>query len=196
MPFAPLAHLDALTRLAFACGLVWTLSEVRLMWRQRSRRTGARGQDRGSLFWIILPAAGGIALAAIDLLLFPYMPFAIGWRWLGLVLWAAGLGLRRWSIAVLGRFFTVDVSIHGEQRLIEDGPYRWLRHPSYTGFSLILAGLGLLAGKWTTVGLLLLTPAPGLFWRLRVEEAALHQAFGDAYAAYARRTWRLFPGLY
>lgn len=191
-----LPHLDALTRLAYGCGVIWALTEAQLMLRQRSRRTGAKGQDRGSLILIILPAVLGIALACGDLILHPYLPFAPAWRWVGLGLWALGLGLRRWAIAVLGRFFTIDVSIHGEHKLIQDGPYRWLRHPSYTGFAMILAGIGLLTGHAPALALILLPAAPGLFWRIRVEEGALRSAFGPAFDDYAKRTWRLIPAIY
>ena len=166
------------------------------MLRQRSRRTGAKAQDRGSLVLIVLPTVLGIAVAAIAILIWPYTPLAPVWRWLGFACWALGLGLRQWSIAILGRFFTIDVAIHGEHRLIDDGPYRIFRHPSYTGFALVLLGLGLMTGSSLAVALSLLPPAPGLIWRIRIEEAALRQAFGQAFDDYARRTWRLIPGIY
>jgi protein-S-isoprenylcysteine O-methyltransferase len=191
-----IAHLDNLTRLAYACGVTWAFTEVLVMVRQRSRRTGAKGQDRGSLVLIILPAVLGIALACLDIVLRPYTPIADAWRWLGFACWALGLGLRRWAIAALGRFFTVDVSIHGEHQLIQNGPYRWLRHPSYTGFAMILAGIGLMTGHPLALALFLLPPAPGLFWRIRVEEGALRAAFGPTFEAYAKRTWRLIPAIY
>jgi protein-S-isoprenylcysteine O-methyltransferase len=196
MILSGIPHLDSLTRLAYICGLIWTLTEIRLMLRQRSRRTGAKTQDRGSLVLIVLPAFVGIGLACLDIVLRPYTPFAPIWRWLGLGLWALGLGIRQWAIAVLGRFFTIDVSIHGEHKLIQDGPYRLLRHPSYTGFALILLGMALMTGKPLAIALMLLPPFLGLLWRIRVEEGALRQAFGEVFDEYSRHTWRFIPGLY
>jgi protein-S-isoprenylcysteine O-methyltransferase len=190
------AHLDTLAYVAYACGLVWAMTEVRLMISQRSRRTGARQQDRGSLALIVVPAILAITYACFDVWLHPYTPLPIVVRVAGLPLYIGGLALRQWSIAVLGRFFTIDVAIHGEQRLIEDGPYRLLRHPSYTGFAMILLGLGLMVGKPLAVALALLAPLPGLIRRIQVEEMALRQAFGAAFDAYAKRTWRLIPGLF
>ncbi|MBC7544407.1 MAG: isoprenylcysteine carboxylmethyltransferase family protein [Candidatus Sericytochromatia bacterium] len=193
---APGAHLDSIANGAYACGVIWTVTEVRLMIAQRSRRTGASPQDRGSLAMIVVPAIAAIAYAGLDVWLHPYLPIPLGFRALGFPVFVAGLALRQWSIAVLGRFFTVDVAIHGEHRLIEEGPYRLLRHPSYTGFAMILLGIGLMAGKPMALALVLLAPLPGLIRRIQVEEQALRQAFGPSFDAYAKRTWRLMPGVF
>ena len=141
-----------------------------------------------------MPAILAITCACVDVWLHPYVPMAFGLRVLGPLFFAGGLALRQWSITVLGRFFTIDVAIHGEHRLIEDGPYRFLRHPSYTGFAMILLGLGLMIGK--PLAVVLLAPLPGLIRRIQVEENALRQAFGASFDAYAKRTWRLIPGVF
>ncbi len=67
-------------------------------------------------------------------------------RWpifvLGVAVMASGLVIRAWAIVLLGRFFTNDVRVHPGQTVVDTGPYRWVRHPSYTGLILILIGLG------------------------------------------------------
>ena len=78
-------------------------------------------------------------------------------------------------------------------RIIDDGPYRLLRHPSYAGSLLTLAGLGLALGNWLSLLAAVLGALVGFTRRMRIEEATMQARFGDAYTAYARRTWRLVP---
>src|SRR5438445_543754 len=102
---------------------------------RRSRDpTGVR-QDRGTLrvLWIviILSITAGVMVGRnFRGAVFPDRQLV---GLIGVVLFIAGLALRWWSIIKLGRFFTVDVTIARDHELIEAGPYRWLRHPSYTG---------------------------------------------------------------
>ena len=73
------------------------------------------------------------------------------------------------------------------------GPYRVLRHPSYTGLILIVAGLGLAFGSWVGAAVALLIVFAGMLPRIRVEERALARAFGTDDADYASSTARLLP---
>jgi protein-S-isoprenylcysteine O-methyltransferase Ste14 len=116
-------------------------------------------------------------------------------RYAGVVLLVFGGVLRIWPMFVLGRRFSGLVAIQPGHELVTDGPYRYLRHPSYLGMLLGLIGwalvfrssVGLLA---TALGLLLLVD------RIEAEESLLASQFGSAYAEYRQRTWRLVPGLY
>ena len=65
----------------------------------------------------------------------------------GVVLFVAGLILRWWAIIILGRFFTVDVTIEKDHELVERGPFRIVRHPSYTGVLLAFVGLASIAAE-------------------------------------------------
>lgn len=60
----------------------------------------------------------------------------------------AGMLLRAWSIRVLAGFFTVDVTIAADHRLIRSGPFRWVRDPSYTGRLLTVLGFLCALGSW------------------------------------------------
>ena len=79
---------------------------------------------------------------------------------------------------------------------MDDGPYRLVRHPSYAGLLLEFAGLGIVLGTWAGLAVILVPILAALVRRMNVEEAALRQGLGEAYAAYVQRTRRLVPGVY
>ena len=107
-----------------------------------------------------------------------------------------GLLFRWWSIRVLGRFFTVDVATGEDQTIIHSGPYRWLRHPSYTGALTSFLGMALCQGDGVSMLVLFVPVLAAFLHRIRIEERVLAQAFPDNYPAYARDTARLLPGIW
>jgi len=123
-----------------------------------------------------------------------------GARWplfvLGLALMCAGIALRQWAVVLLGRFFTVDVRVHAEQTVVERGPYRWLRHPSYTGMIVTFVGIGLALGNWAALALLVVVPTAGFVVRIRAEERALLDGLGEPYRRFAATRARLIPGVW
>jgi protein-S-isoprenylcysteine O-methyltransferase Ste14 len=176
----------------------WIVGEWRVRLRSHFTRSGSR-RDRGSLLVVVVGIfaglAGGFALAA--------NVHAAGMgaaRWplfvVGLVLAIAGIALRQWSVALLGRFFTVDVRVHPDQTVVDRGPYRWVRHPSYTGMILTLVGIGLALGNWASVAVLAVVPTAGLVVRIHFEERALLEGLGEPYRRYAAGRSRLFPRLW
>jgi protein-S-isoprenylcysteine O-methyltransferase len=116
--------------------------------------------------------------------------------WAGLALMWSGMGLRLWAITTLGRFFRTTVVVQDQHQLIRSGPYRLLRHPSYSGSILTLIGAGLAMDNWISLAAVLLGGAVAYFWRIRAEEAALGARFGDAYAKYRQGTWAVLPGVW
>jgi protein-S-isoprenylcysteine O-methyltransferase Ste14 len=116
-------------------------------------------------------------------------------RWLGVVLFAAGGGLRLWPVFILGRRFSGLVAIQPGHTLVTNGPYRIIRHPSYTGLLVNSLGWALVFRSGVGVVLTLLT-IPPLIARIRAEEALLRTQFAGEYDAYCARTWRLLPGVY
>jgi protein-S-isoprenylcysteine O-methyltransferase Ste14 len=113
----------------------------------------------------------------------------------GLAIMGVGIALRFSAVLVLGRFFTPVVMIGSDQHVVDTGPYRWIRHPSYTGALLTIAGVLLASANWVAlVGLL--PVVAGLLYRIKVEETALSEELGEPYRAYARRTKRLLPFIY
>jgi protein-S-isoprenylcysteine O-methyltransferase Ste14 len=111
----------------------------------------------------------------------------------GMVVLTAGLVLRGWSIKTLGSYFTGTVMVSSDQPVIAAGPYRVLRHPSYTGFLLACAGVGLASANWAGVAAMVLLPLAVFLWRIRAEESALVATLGDRYRTYAAQHKRLVP---
>ena len=163
---------------------------------KQGRRGGAVVQDHWTK-WIILvtvylAAASAVVIARSG----PGLrDFADNWWTLGLGVGVllAGAALRDWSILTLGRYFRREVTIEPGQRLVRRGPYRLLRHPSYTGLLLAFGGFGLALGSWVGAAVALLIVFVGMLPRIRVEERALAQAFGADYADYANSTARMLP---
>jgi protein-S-isoprenylcysteine O-methyltransferase len=121
-----------------------------------------------------------------------------GWMFasVGVVLFVAGLILRWWAIITLGRFFTVDVTIEKDHDLVERGPFRIVRHPSYSGVLLAFVGLALSMGNWAALLVILIPIGAAFIRRMNVEEDALSRALGPRYAEYMKRTKRLVPFVY
>ena len=111
----------------------------------------------------------------------------------GLVFFLAGLGLRGWSFAALGRYSTYGIVVSPAQPVVRTGPYRWLRHPSYTGGLLICSGVGLMSANWAGVAAMTLLPLAVTVWRIRLEETALLTGLGERYRGYACDRKRLVP---
>ncbi|MGH7982884.1 MAG: methyltransferase family protein [Candidatus Udaeobacter sp.] len=179
-------------------GLVYLISEFLLTVTRRSRsRTGTK-QDQSTLrvLWLIIVAsvAAGIYMASH----WPTaaLPHGRMFAFVGVVLFVAGLLLRWWAIITLGRFFTVDVTIEKDHELVERGPFRTLRHPSYTGVLLAFVGFALSLRNWAALLVVLLPIGTAFIHRMNVEEDALSRALGRRYADYMKRTKRLVPFLY
>jgi protein-S-isoprenylcysteine O-methyltransferase Ste14 len=118
-----------------------------------------------------------------------------GLRWLGLCLFAAGGTLRIWPVFVLGKRFSGLVAIQPGHSLVTSGIYAHIRNPSYLG--LLIGALGWALTFRSLVGVLLTALyLPPLVARMHAEEVLLRSHFGDTYAAYYARTWRLIPWLY
>jgi protein-S-isoprenylcysteine O-methyltransferase Ste14 len=113
----------------------------------------------------------------------------------GLALVAGGLELRRRAVAALGRRFTVRIVVERDHELVTAGPYRRIRHPNYAGLALVALGTALIMRSPLAVAVGAAVWLPCIALRTLHEEAALTRRFGPAYELYARRTWRLLPGV-
>jgi protein-S-isoprenylcysteine O-methyltransferase Ste14 len=149
--------------------------------------------------WVFAPI-GALSLGLA--LLPPYLDGRDRWTtadvvtpYVGLALLAAGGALRLAPVFVLGRRFTGLVAIQEGHRLETGGLYRVVRHPSYAGLLLFMAGYVLAFRCW--LGLLLVAAMLAvLVGRMNAEERLLESEFGEEYAAYRRHTWRLVPWVY
>ena len=115
---------------------------------------------------------------------------------LAVLTFGLGFSLRLWAIRTLGRLFTFEIGIRPEHRIIEEGPYRTLRHPSYTGYLGMALGMGLISSSWLFLGLVLTGVVLFFVVRIYSEEKMLLQHFGPAYREYQSRTKKLIPYLF
>ena len=184
--------------LSLKLGLVYLISELLLTVTRRSRsRTGTK-QDRSTLrvLWMVImvSVAAGVYVAGNwrEAALPHGQVFAVA----GVAMFVVGLVLRWWAIITLGRFFTVDVTIQKDHELVERGPFRLVRHPSYTGVLLAFVGFALSLRNWAALVVILVPIFVAFVRRMNVEEEALSQALGSRYTEYMARTKRLMPGVY
>jgi protein-S-isoprenylcysteine O-methyltransferase Ste14 len=185
-------------RLSLVLGLIYFLSELLLIVTRRSRsRTGTK-QDRSTLrvLWIVIMISIGAGVFIAGNWRAGALPYGRACAVTGTVVFAAGLIFRWWAIVTLGRFFTVDVTIEKDHELVERGPFRLVRHPSYTGVLLAFVGFALTLRNWGAILVVLVPIFVAFVRRMNVEEEALGRALGDEYVAYIRRTKRLIPGVY
>jgi protein-S-isoprenylcysteine O-methyltransferase Ste14 len=156
--------------------------------------------------WQIVVAMLSLLLIAVEVFLFPFLDarqdpdglLRVGtdWlRWVGVAAEAGGLALQVWAIVSLGRWFTLRVALLPGHELVRAGPYRLLRHPSYTGLFLWLVGLPLAFGSWGGV-VLVAVAMPFAILRMREEEALLQREFGAGFDVMQRETRRLIPYVY
>jgi len=173
-------------RLSGLVGLIYLISEILLTITRRGRSETGEKQDRSTLrvLWIVIAVSVTSAVFVAQNWRAGALPYGRMFEIAGVVLFVAGLIFRWWAIVTLGRFFTVDVTIEKDHELVERGPFRLVRHPSYTG--VLMAFVGWVLGPIFVAFLR----------RMRVEESALTEALGDQYRDYIRRTKRLVPGVY
>jgi len=178
-------------------GVGYLVLELFLLITRRGRASAKRG-DRGTLqaAWILILGScfTGFFLAR--------RITALNWSWKLVVayladfLLAAGIGVRIWAIRHLGKFFTVDVGIQPDHRVVQDGPYRLVRHPSYSGSLLSLTGIACLTFNWLGFFLIVICTFVAYALRIPVEEKVLREQFGSEYDQYAARTKKLIPWIY
>src|SRR5262249_4374628 len=113
--------------------------------------------------------------------------------WAGLAIGVFGSLFCLWAIYALGAFFTREVRVDSDQPVIDKGPYRLIRHPSFSGGMLSVLGIGLVLGNTISILCVTVFAAIGLAYRIHVEERALCRAIGEPYRNYMRRTKRLVP---
>ena len=175
----------------------WLLSEILLNRLMRSKNTSPKELDKNSLRWILLAIITSITMGIMSTLVisapFSHSHFV---RFMGLFLIIFGMGFRFFSIRTLGKFFTVDLAVHGDHRLIKNGLYKYIRHPSYTGSLISFLGFGLSLNNWIALIFILLPIIITFINRINIEERMLIDQFGAEYEEYRKTTKRLIPWIY
>lgn len=184
--------------LAWKLGLIFLLSEILLSLTCRSRSKTGTKQDRSTLgiIWLVIAVSITAGVLIAQNFRAAALPHGRIIASAGVLLFVAGLLLRWWAIITLGRFFTVDVTIEKDHKLVERGPFRIVRHPSYTGVLLAFVGLASSLCNWAALLVILVPIGAAFIHRMNVEEDALSRALGTRYAEYMTRTKRLVPFVY
>ncbi len=170
-------------------------------WRQLQRRKQVSGDYKGDDKYsgLVISVGSTILQVSAFALAFLWQPGAVpeeqrqAFFWGGLAVMASGTVLRIQCWAALGKCFTHTVTTAGDHQVINNGPYRFVRHPSYAGALLNLIGLGLCMGNYASVAVITLGSALMYTYRISVEEAALEAALGDKYRQFKLTRKRLIP---
>ena len=181
--------------------LIWSyLPESRIL---RAARRAQRGKDRALRDPSLRPLLRGQQVVIVIAMLLAFAAPSLAMRahrealfTVGLVVIVAASLLRRHCFRMLGADFRGDVTVRPDQPVVEQGAYRYLRHPSYLAAMLLYVGLGLCFTNWGTFALFMLAVPPLFVYRIHVEERALRERLGAPYVAYADRTKRLIPGVW
>ena len=167
-------------------------------WRLASVEAIVREEKGDRSFWAILPGFLVVFFAPpIEWMILPaILPHRLWNQFVGLFLILAALALQIWARTHLRGLYSGHVEIGSTHKLVQSGPYRFVRHPSYTGF--LLMALGMAVGYSSLVGLgaILVLLMPGLAYRIKVEENLLTEQFGAEYRAYAGKSKKLIPGVW
>jgi protein-S-isoprenylcysteine O-methyltransferase Ste14 len=178
--------------------LVWIAAEVFLARRTALQAGSVLNTERRSqrVLWISILISLSLALWFKNLAWAPIKLEYLPRQALAMLIFGAGLYLRYAAVSELGRFFTTNVAIQQEHRLIKEGPYRWLRHPAYTGLLIALFAAGVAMGDYIALALLLTPTVWAFSRRIEIEERMLLTEFGSVYAEFCGSTWRLIPWVY
>jgi len=179
---------------------VWAFwPEFLILQKSRTPATRADSPDAGSRRVLVLGMSFAMItafpLAWVRALRFPpaldFPVFIVGVATL-----IGGSLLRRHCWRLLGPSFTGDVQVRPDQRIVGEGAYRLLRHPSYTAGILMNLGIGLSLGSWGGTALLAVVSFFAYANRIAVEERALLAVLGEPYREFLRHRKRLIPYLF
>jgi protein-S-isoprenylcysteine O-methyltransferase Ste14 len=180
-----------------AGGVIYYFIRREPFWRSTGGGEAAREEKGDRSFWLILPGFLAVFFAPpLEFMYLPLLPHSVWMQVAGLVLLGLSLALRIWARLHIRGLYSGHVEVQAEHRLVQSGPYRFVRHPGYTG--LVLMALCVALGYSSLIGLLAIPVLllPGMAYRIRVEENLLENHFGEEYRQYALRTKRLLPGIW
>jgi len=175
----------------------WFLSEIVLNSLFRSEKNFTIKFDKNSLRLIWLTIIVSITLGVLikSNLKCP-ITGSIWFRYYGLIVIVIGMIFRLIAINTLGKFFTVDVSIHHSHKLITKGVFKYIRHPSYTGALLSFLGFAISLDNWLSLIIIFFPVLLAFNHRINIEEIILKDQIGSEYIDYMKKTKRLIPMIY
>ncbi|MGH1518578.1 methyltransferase family protein [Chryseobacterium sp. JK1] len=175
----------------------WFISEFFYKNKLKSSKDDKKDKDKSTLniLWLAIPFSIGTAVVCSYETHFPIVEE--NWiMYLGELFIILGIVVRYIIIRSLGKFFTVDVTIKEDHTIKREGFYKYMRHPSYAFSLLTSLGLGLYLNNWWSLILAFLPPFLAFAYRIKVEEKAFVEQFGDEYLEYRKNTKKLIPFIY
>lgn len=166
------------------------LVELKILNKQRL--SPGFNRDKKSLLFILI----GSGVSLVSIFLFPYLGLGktdLNYNYLGIFIVIGGFVLRQWSIRILGQLFTPVISIQDNHELIIRGPYRYIRHPSYTGLLAEFIGASLVMSNWISFIIVIGFMLVPLLYRIKIEEKELINKFEQKYLNYKETTKALIP---
>ncbi len=185
--------------LIFGISAIWIGLEIWLVVRDKLTGKGKTQHDQGTRNYNFISIATSMTVAGllngISIFWFTGSRIKILF-WVGFGVMIMGLAFRIWAIIVLGKYFRTTVELDERPTVVRTGPYRWIRHPSYSGLLLACLGYGIALQNWLSLLVVITLPAMALLHRIRVEEEVLVRGIGKEYIEYQQRTKRLIPGIW
>jgi protein-S-isoprenylcysteine O-methyltransferase Ste14 len=177
---------------------LWVISEIVLAVVKRSHDSAGTDKDKSSfkILWGTIAVSIAIGVYSGMHRLGHFFGYERILSLTGLFLILIGLVIRWIAILTLRRYFTVNVAIASDHKIIDKGLYSHIRHPAYLGALLSFLGLGLTFSNWISLIVIFVPITAAFLYRIRIEEAALKLAFGEKYLEYSGRTKRLLPGIF
>jgi len=182
---------------ALVCRYLWfAWIAVWLLWAFQSKRTQQRESVASRISYSVIVWAAmyimfsGRSLGAwwhSDLL-----PYQTWMGWAGVSLTGVGFAITLWARRVLGSNWSGTVTVKVDHELVRGGPYRWVRHPIYTGLMVAMAGTAMAFDQWRGLVALALLWVSFTIKRLK-EEEFMRQTFGAQYIEYSKGTGAIFP---
>jgi protein-S-isoprenylcysteine O-methyltransferase Ste14 len=181
------------------CGYLWTAWViVWLLWAFQSKETQQRESFESRMSYTIF------VWASMYLMFFgkrlgaewqsEIIPFHPWFGWMGVAVTVLGFAFTLWARFTLGSNWSGTVTIKVAHELIRTGPYRYVRHPIYTGMVAAMAGTALARDQWKGAAAVVLLWLSFSIKRLK-EEEFMRQTFGAQYIDYIRTTGAIFPRL-
>ncbi len=184
--------------IAFAAGgLIYYFIRRVPFWKSTGGGKTAAEEKGDRSFWLILPGFLVVFFAPpVEFMYWHVLPNPLWIQITGLALILAALALRLWARAHIRGLYSGHVEVQAGHKLVQTGPYRFIRHPGYAGF--LLMALGLAAGYSSLIGLaaIPILLLPGLAYRIRIEERLLAVKFGEEFKSFSQRSKKLIPGLW
>lgn len=169
----------------------WLLSEV-LILRTASDRSGSDVDRRSMLLLVTSNLVAPLLSIALYFLAIGTAAFPPVLKMIGVALMFTGITVRLSGMRTLKKFFSANVAVQSDHRLVIKGPYRVVRHPGYFGGWLMFVGFGLALGNGIALLWLAVFTLPAFLYRIHVEETILRRAFPE-YVAYAARVKKFVP---